>query len=468
MAFVSSPSSTNEVNTAYEVSTTHSQANLASTQVNTASTQVSTTNLSDATIYAFLANQPNRSQLVHEDRVQIHEDDLEEMDLKWQDFIICHKAPVKTSSINSHHCIGRSVFHIYSPSRAVLIPFPAILVPRVILTPKLDLSNSGLEEFQQPKFEGYGPETSKSVSENISNEVKESPNAPLVKELVLDDKLEKITIVLTIAKVEVVRPKQQEKPVRKIVRYAEMYRSQGTKGNQRNWNNLKSQQLARYFVIYNKICFFCGSFDHLQANCNYHQKERVVSKNNYTRVNYNYSTRKAHHSAYRHMDLRAVLMKTGLRPLNTARLVNTAHPKTTFNSARPMSCFSKSAQSTVKRPYQQRTSLINRSFSQKVNIAKGKFYTARPRPVNTVRPNSAVVNVVRVNRVNVVKASAWSSTKEDQGYVDSRCSRVIHKKKIKAMLTVDALGEEPKEGELLVKELLKLVSVSRKISGVGH
>ncbi|GJV67783.1 hypothetical protein Tco_1483292 [Tanacetum coccineum] len=30
--------------------------------------------------------------------------------------------------------------------------------------PKLDLSNSGLEEFQQPEFEGYGPKDSKNVS----------------------------------------------------------------------------------------------------------------------------------------------------------------------------------------------------------------------------------------------------------------------------------------------------------------
>nr|GEX09797.1 hypothetical protein [Tanacetum cinerariifolium] len=43
----------------------------------------------------------------------------------------------------------------------------------------------------KPEFEGYGPKTSKSVSENISNKVKESPYAPLVKELVSDDKLEK-------------------------------------------------------------------------------------------------------------------------------------------------------------------------------------------------------------------------------------------------------------------------------------
>ncbi|GJY07014.1 hypothetical protein Tco_0374068, partial [Tanacetum coccineum] len=59
MAFVSSHSSTNEVNTG-------------------------TANLSDAIVYAFLANQPNGSQLVHKDLEQIYEDDLEEMDLKWQ------------------------------------------------------------------------------------------------------------------------------------------------------------------------------------------------------------------------------------------------------------------------------------------------------------------------------------------------------------------------------------------------
>nr|GEZ31851.1 ribonuclease H-like domain-containing protein [Tanacetum cinerariifolium] len=44
----------------------------------------STANLSDATVYTFLANQPNGSQLVHEDLEQIHKDDLEEIGLKWQ------------------------------------------------------------------------------------------------------------------------------------------------------------------------------------------------------------------------------------------------------------------------------------------------------------------------------------------------------------------------------------------------
>ncbi|GJW53331.1 hypothetical protein Tco_0097416 [Tanacetum coccineum] len=302
---------------------------------------------------------------------------------------------------------------------------------RLFLPPNLDLSYFGLEEFQQLKFEGYRPKSSKSVSEDISNEVRESPDAPLVEELVSDDKLEKKTVFSTVAKMEFVRPKQQEKPVRKPVKYAEMYRSQSPRGNQRNWNNQKSQQLGSDFVMYNKACFVCGSFDHVQADCNYHQRERVVSGNNYTRVNYNYSAKKAHPSAHRNMVPRAVLMKTGLRSLNTVRPVNTAHPKTTVYSARPMSRFSKSVQSTVNRPYKIRTTLTNKFFSQKVNTAKGKSYTARQIAVNTARPNSTVVNAVRANQVNAVKTSAcwvWRPTKlnsasitlKRHNYVDAR------------------------------------------------
>ncbi|GKE03753.1 ribonuclease H-like domain-containing protein [Tanacetum coccineum] len=45
------------------------------------------------------------------------------------------------------------------------------------------MSNSGLEEFQQPEFEGYGSKTSKSVSEKFSKEARESPDTPLVEKL---------------------------------------------------------------------------------------------------------------------------------------------------------------------------------------------------------------------------------------------------------------------------------------------
>ncbi|GKD12988.1 putative ribonuclease H-like domain-containing protein, partial [Tanacetum coccineum] len=66
-----------------------------------------------------------------------------------------------------------------------VVPPPPI---RLFLPLNFDLSNSVLEEFQQPGFEGYRPKTSKSVSEDTSNEVRESPDASLVEELVSNDK----------------------------------------------------------------------------------------------------------------------------------------------------------------------------------------------------------------------------------------------------------------------------------------
>ncbi|GJV00325.1 ribonuclease H-like domain-containing protein [Tanacetum coccineum] len=355
MAFVSSPSNTNEVNTAYRVSTANTQVSPASTQVSTASTQVSTANtqvspastqvstastqvsaanLSDDTIYAFLASQPNRSQLVYEDLKQIHEDDIEEIDLKWQydkskvECFNCHKmgyfarkcrGPRNQDSRNRNQDSSKRIVNIEEtsskamvaideagfdwsymadnkvPTNMALMAFSdsenkVIFCEQVVLkrdisykdseismlkseleklkqekesnqlkiekfdnasksldkligiqiteksrkgvgfviynvvpppptglfSPlKFDLFNSGLEEFQQPEFECYRHKTSKSVSKDISNEVRESPNAPLVEELVSDDKLEKKTIFPTVAMIEFVRPKQQEKPVRK-------------------------------------------------------------------------------------------------------------------------------------------------------------------------------------------------------------------------------------------------------------
>ncbi|GKB15057.1 hypothetical protein Tco_0848980, partial [Tanacetum coccineum] len=95
----------------------------------------------------------------------------------------------------------------------------------------IDLSNSGLEEFQQPEFKGYGPKASKSVCVDTSNEVKKTSDTPLVEELVSEKEKQSVF------------PKQQDKTARKPVKYAEMYRLQKPRGNQRNWNNLKSQQL---------------------------------------------------------------------------------------------------------------------------------------------------------------------------------------------------------------------------------
>ncbi|GJX08122.1 hypothetical protein Tco_0196054 [Tanacetum coccineum] len=79
VAFVSSNSNNNTngaVNTAHGTTTTSTQA--------TAVNSITIDNLSDVVNCAFFANQPNSPQLDNEDLQQIHPDDLEEMDLRWQ------------------------------------------------------------------------------------------------------------------------------------------------------------------------------------------------------------------------------------------------------------------------------------------------------------------------------------------------------------------------------------------------
>ncbi|GJT91976.1 hypothetical protein Tco_1080821 [Tanacetum coccineum] len=59
-------------------------------------------------------------------------------------------------------------------------------IQRLICTITIDLSNSGLKEFQQPEFEGYGFKANKDVCENFSNEIKKTTNAPIIEDWVSD------------------------------------------------------------------------------------------------------------------------------------------------------------------------------------------------------------------------------------------------------------------------------------------
>ncbi|GKA23756.1 ribonuclease H-like domain-containing protein [Tanacetum coccineum] len=260
---------------------------------------------------------------------------------------------------------------------------------------KLDLSYSGLDEFKEPEFKGYGPENKEQVSQDTSSFVESSLN------------VDKETVFPVNKKVEFTKPKNHEKPVKKSVRYAEMYRSQSPRGNQRNWNGQKSNQLGKDFVMYNKACFICGSFNHLQINCDHHQRKGIVSRNNYNRVD----AKTTHPSVHRNMSPRAVLLKTGLTSLNTVRPVNTAHPKSAVHSAKSMSHFSKQAQSTAQRPFYKQTTLTRRS----VHTAKRHYYTKRPRAVNTARSYTGQVNAVR--------EKGGKPQQDDKGFVDSGCSR---------------------------------------------
>ncbi|GJV23785.1 hypothetical protein Tco_1376480 [Tanacetum coccineum] len=121
---------------------------------------------------------------------------------------------------------------------------------------------------------------------------------------------------------------------------------------------------------------------------------------------------------------RAVLMKSGLVSINTARQVNVTHSKTTVNAARPMSYLFKTTHSTVKRPIHKNTTFKNSNIDQRVNIVSCK-------KINTARPK-AVVNAVKGNSFNAVKASAcwvWKPKTKVLDHVSKHNSASITLKK---------------------------------------
>nr|GEV05740.1 hypothetical protein [Tanacetum cinerariifolium] len=65
--------------------------------------------------------------------------------------------------------------------------------------------------------------------------------------------IERKTVKPSVDKIEVDIPKQNDKPTRRLVKYAEMYITQRPKGNHRNLNNLKSHQLGSNFVMSTKL-----------------------------------------------------------------------------------------------------------------------------------------------------------------------------------------------------------------------
>ncbi|GJY78969.1 hypothetical protein Tco_0484770 [Tanacetum coccineum] len=136
---------------------------------------------------------------------------------------------------------------------------------------------------------------------------------------------------------------------------------------------------------------------------------------------------------------RAVLMKTGLKPINIVRSVNTdipfstarsfntvrpsytAHPKSIVHCARPRTYFQNQAQSTVNRPFSKKTALTNRCFNK-------RFNTGSTNSISTVR---STANTVRERGFNAVKPSAcwiWRPIKPNgaslvfnkYNYIDAR------------------------------------------------
>ncbi|GJU26326.1 putative ribonuclease H-like domain-containing protein [Tanacetum coccineum] len=305
--------------------------------------------------------------------------------------------------------------------------------------PTIDLSTSGLKEFQQPKFEGYVVNVNKSVSENFSNEIKKTTGALIIEDWVsdCDEDESEVMVSNNVQHKSKLKPEQAKQP-RKI--------NENLKNNILNWNEKKTQKLGVGFQFTKKACFVCGSFNHLIKDCDFHDKKMIqkpvmnnVQKrtgqrevrpvwNNALRTNHqNFSNSRRNFAPI------AVLTKSGIVPISTARqsssraatplsvagLINTVAPKLFVNVAKTKPNVFQKARSLSRRPFNQQTSLNNRSLNNKVNIAKVNS-------VNTVK-GKRVTSAVGEQGINVVKSVAcWDDpqvTLKYTGIFDSGCSR---------------------------------------------
>ncbi|GJT92211.1 ribonuclease H-like domain-containing protein [Tanacetum coccineum] len=211
---------------------------------------------------------------------------------------------------------------------------------------------------------------------------RENMDAPIIEDWVSDDEEEvkSISKEEKKANVPIATEKESLKPVspsRKSIRYAEMYRSQRPRGNQRSEDGQKSHSIGVTLAVLMRTG--------LKTVKNAKPLSTARSVNTVRPV-------------------------STARFVNTVRPYNTAHPKPTVSCARPKTNFQNQAQ----RPFYKNTALTKRSNIQNINTAKQVF--------NTVRPN---VNTVRARGFNAVKPSAcWSNYQlNEKGFVDSGCSR---------------------------------------------
>nr|GEV26295.1 hypothetical protein [Tanacetum cinerariifolium] len=337
--------------------------------VNTASTQGAADsltiveNLSDAVIYSFFTSQLSIPRLDNEDLQQIHHDDLEEMDLRWNidmltmrarrflkntrrklDIAIkerigfdktkvecfnCHKrghfarecrAPKNQDSRNTEpirrtmpveetnsnalvsQCNGlgydwsdqveevkdlrtarisvvsyktglesaEARLLVYKKNKSVYEEEIKIL-KRGIYVRDLDITKLKRSEYEVKK---------PTVDSNEPNTVIKENGAPIIEDWVSkseeEDEPKFQTVKPNFTKIEFVKPKTNWKPVEQIRQ--DTYKS--PRRNKRNWNQKMSKKLGSDFVMIKKACHVCGSFDHLQMECNNHQRNFQNQKGN--------------------------------------------------------------------------------------------------------------------------------------------------------------------------------------------
>ncbi|GKD06951.1 hypothetical protein Tco_1186636 [Tanacetum coccineum] len=178
------------------------------------------------------------------ERIRVLERDVEIRDNKIKS-LENELEELKKEKESIDHKLAGFVFNEYT----VVPPPPS----QVYSPPKNDLSWIGLPEFVDNTVTDYSRPTPsidvpRDVSESVSFfEQRGSVGNVLSKPMII---FVKETGCPSVSKVN-----NTEKSRKPTVKYAEMYMSQRPRGNQRNWNNQKFQQLGSDFVMIKKACY---------------------------------------------------------------------------------------------------------------------------------------------------------------------------------------------------------------------
>nr|GEV05077.1 reverse transcriptase domain-containing protein [Tanacetum cinerariifolium] len=235
---VQKKSEPNTQNMAFISSAKHSRGNdevntdsiyTASSNVLTASANVAIISISQETTCAYISSQSSGSQIKFEDINQIDEDDMEEMDIKWNMVLLSMRA-------DKWRGMGLELYGNDEEDHA-------LIADEEVPTEFTFMANTSTES-----------KASDSQSKSKTDE-KETPKKP---------------------------------PVKYAQQYIKPNKKTNIRGNQRNWNNLKSHQLGPDFVMKKKACFNCGDFNHLAYECRKRVKRGTTR--NFTTANKKFST----------------------------------------------------------------------------------------------------------------------------------------------------------------------------------
>ncbi|GJZ37469.1 putative ribonuclease H-like domain-containing protein [Tanacetum coccineum] len=377
---------------------------------------VSTASFSDNAVYAFMVENPNGSNLLHQYLEQIHEDDLEAMDLKWQLSLLSMRAKryyQRTSKkifINAndtagydkskvecfnYHKMGHFARECRAPRREevqfrnqdntrkqgnnkdtsskAMLAIDGVGFDWSDMAEEQVQTNLALMAFSDSEL--YTNKTcSKSCLKNFET-LKKQKNEVLFSEevAVLKKDVAYKDYEINVLKSEFKKVKQEKEGIKFIIKkfdkaskdLDQLLGSQITNKSKKGlgysavppphpliYNRPKKLDLSYSGLDEFKEPEFKGydtqdskqesnivcdkkSDDSKENSDNSLVKEQVSKEH---KVNYNYTTNMTHPNAQRNMVPRTVLMKTDLKPFNTARTVNTAHPKSTVSSAKTIGC----------------------------------------------------------------------------------------------------------------------------------